>query len=541
MYPPKNGPIAISKRLHIPTNQIPDIDPNDELLGDSVNFNSVKNKYQQHNLQLAMMGFEDITKNLRYLMKLDDLQKVVEIFTESVKYENVYIGDRVIRGDHWKWGDQDGGKGLKGTICGLRQWHPKDPADKITEVVVLWDHGLYGNYRFGYKSAYDIKVIHRQKEDTLNTRNMNIGERVQRYKKNWRWGDQDGGIGYGTIIELYAIPTHDFECDTVVSVLWDHQKDKYKQLAQNYYDQNLKDDDNEFGFDKFDEKEYDLVNDVHEGDLYLNVSEKFRNCVINPHKTGKSKQMKAEMEKADLEWEEPDFDEILSRPIPQYRLKSGEIELIESANLKGNEYLRIGDSVSKGMGFKKNSGKTQSDRAIVIKVEQKDGRCVSGNDIRGDRVWTSWSRSKSFLFSNDGLNEIVFSKRGNNEKHGNLNGIKVGDRVKRQNECGTVVGLQGIFKINGMIGKIIWETTYHVNYYSLGYKNIYDLKKVESDSNYVSFLHKESMISEPGSSDAMFVKYDNIKPSAPIKENGSIDEKDEYQDVLPSAPLMDSL
>ena len=50
----------------------------------------------------------------------------------------------MVRGPDWKWGDQDGGVGHEGTVRGLRQWHPTDPDDSMTSVVILWDHGLYG-------------------------------------------------------------------------------------------------------------------------------------------------------------------------------------------------------------------------------------------------------------------------------------------------------------------------------------------------------------------------------------------------------------
>ena len=56
--------------------------------------------------------------------------------------------------------------------------------------MVLWDHGLYGNYRFGYKSAFDIKVIDRVDDEKQQDRLIAVGERVQRHQMNWRWGDQ---------------------------------------------------------------------------------------------------------------------------------------------------------------------------------------------------------------------------------------------------------------------------------------------------------------------------------------------------------------
>ncbi|XP_071451950.1 E3 ubiquitin-protein ligase MIB2 [Hetaerina americana] len=67
------------------------------------------------------------------------------------------VGVRVVRGPHWKWGNQDGGEGHVGTIVELgRAGSPTSP-DKT--VVVLWDSGTRTNYRVGYQRAYDLRVV----------------------------------------------------------------------------------------------------------------------------------------------------------------------------------------------------------------------------------------------------------------------------------------------------------------------------------------------------------------------------------------------
>jgi hypothetical protein len=60
------------------------------------------------------------------------------------------IGLRVIRGPHWEWGDQDGGKGSAGTIMeepGIDGW-----------VKVTWDKGETRHYRVGGEGRYDLSM-----------------------------------------------------------------------------------------------------------------------------------------------------------------------------------------------------------------------------------------------------------------------------------------------------------------------------------------------------------------------------------------------
>jgi len=125
--------------------------------------------------------------------------------------KGIYVGDRVIRGPDWKWGDQDGGKQnnsnypyLNGTIRGLSQWHPKDKDTLITNVIVVWDHGIYGNYRYNYRGAFDIRVTKRYEKLPLIT----VGNQVKRGQKLWRWNNQDGGIGKKVILLKFMLHQH---------------------------------------------------------------------------------------------------------------------------------------------------------------------------------------------------------------------------------------------------------------------------------------------------------------------------------------------
>ncbi|XP_076233419.1 E3 ubiquitin-protein ligase mind bomb 2 isoform X1 [Calliopsis andreniformis] len=78
------------------------------------------------------------------------------------------VGLRVVRGQDWKWDDQDGGEGHAGTVVeigkppsfGNSALSP-NPSDRTPDktVIVQWDHGSRSNYRIGYQGAYDLLVF----------------------------------------------------------------------------------------------------------------------------------------------------------------------------------------------------------------------------------------------------------------------------------------------------------------------------------------------------------------------------------------------
>lgn len=59
-----------------------------------------------------------------------------------------FVGARVVRGQDWKWGVQDGGEGHLGTFR---------KGKSTNEGVVIWDNGTVANYRCG--GDYDIKIL----------------------------------------------------------------------------------------------------------------------------------------------------------------------------------------------------------------------------------------------------------------------------------------------------------------------------------------------------------------------------------------------
>ncbi|XP_052699916.1 uncharacterized protein LOC128177295 [Crassostrea angulata] len=61
----------------------------------------------------------------------------------------IAVGCLVRRGPDWKWNNQDGGAGNIGTVYRLKT---------ETEIYVRWPNGNKSNYRYGYKSCYDVEI-----------------------------------------------------------------------------------------------------------------------------------------------------------------------------------------------------------------------------------------------------------------------------------------------------------------------------------------------------------------------------------------------
>lgn len=66
------------------------------------------------------------------------------------------VGARVSRGPDWKWGDQDGGPGKKGTVLALAEagWgkimHGNSFHEACFAVSVQWENGNKNSYRSAF-------------------------------------------------------------------------------------------------------------------------------------------------------------------------------------------------------------------------------------------------------------------------------------------------------------------------------------------------------------------------------------------------------
>ena len=67
------------------------------------------------------------------------------------------LGTRVVRGQDWEWGNQDGGEGFVGTVVQVG----RDKKSPVTEqlVYVQWDCGGKHNYRAGIEKKHDLRIF----------------------------------------------------------------------------------------------------------------------------------------------------------------------------------------------------------------------------------------------------------------------------------------------------------------------------------------------------------------------------------------------
>ncbi|XP_077534006.1 E3 ubiquitin-protein ligase MIB2-like isoform X1 [Haemaphysalis longicornis] len=68
------------------------------------------------------------------------------------------LGQRVVRGSQWKWGNQDGGYGHVGTVVAVGQPPIGDDAASLC-VWVVWDSGVVGHYQASRKGPCDLRLF----------------------------------------------------------------------------------------------------------------------------------------------------------------------------------------------------------------------------------------------------------------------------------------------------------------------------------------------------------------------------------------------
>ncbi|XP_067659038.1 E3 ubiquitin-protein ligase MIB2-like [Haliotis asinina] len=75
----------------------------------------------------------------------------------KVRSLGLFPGARVVRGEDWKWGQQDGGPGSKGKITEIPEEHNVTTIRNIARV--KWDNGRSNIYRVGHEGKVDLKYI----------------------------------------------------------------------------------------------------------------------------------------------------------------------------------------------------------------------------------------------------------------------------------------------------------------------------------------------------------------------------------------------
>ncbi|XP_025076970.1 uncharacterized protein LOC112553757 isoform X2 [Pomacea canaliculata] len=118
----------------------------------------------------------------------DDFNGVFED-TERVKSGVLLpLGTRVVRGQDWKWGNQD--KDQPGTVIQHRQ--------KDNWIYVLWDHGTHNAYRYGDGGQFDVMQASHRPRILADSELIEVGVQVEK-GKGWKSGE-DVGDGKGVVI-----------------------------------------------------------------------------------------------------------------------------------------------------------------------------------------------------------------------------------------------------------------------------------------------------------------------------------------------------
>ena len=96
------------------------------------------------------------------------------------------VGLRVVRGNDWHYGDQDGGEGFVGTVVEIGGRDGSKNPDKT--VVVVWGNGKTAKYCAGYDGKEDLLVLDNAPAGAVSS---------QQYFTLWHFHN-----AYGCVIEF---------------------------------------------------------------------------------------------------------------------------------------------------------------------------------------------------------------------------------------------------------------------------------------------------------------------------------------------------
>ena len=89
----------------------------------------------------------DLHTSSLYLFSLYDIKPVNE--PRRLVDDLIAVGCKVKRGKDWRYGDKDGGRGSRGTVLRV---------DANGEIVVSWDRGRLGSYKFAADGVFEVEV-----------------------------------------------------------------------------------------------------------------------------------------------------------------------------------------------------------------------------------------------------------------------------------------------------------------------------------------------------------------------------------------------
>lgn len=108
-------------------------------------------------LQISTQQGHQLQNLTNELARIRSREAITSAEVQLLKYMDgapLRVGDRVVRGRDWGWGNQDGSPPGPGTVVAV----PTDK-DHIGWVTVHWDSGRTDHYRMGDQGLYDLRLV----------------------------------------------------------------------------------------------------------------------------------------------------------------------------------------------------------------------------------------------------------------------------------------------------------------------------------------------------------------------------------------------
>ncbi|VDH96095.1 Hypothetical predicted protein [Mytilus galloprovincialis] len=149
-------------------------------------------------------------REVQHIVKVNEVRMLVD--------EPIAVGCRVVRGQDWKYGDTDGGRGTYGTVLGI---------PKTGNAVVRWDSKNIGIYKMGCEGLLELKLC-----DTLSSNSNALqNEETQKYNKTKQRLKKREILKHNN--DSNTIITNEFDSDdylipiysyVAVSAIWEYQR-----------------------------------------------------------------------------------------------------------------------------------------------------------------------------------------------------------------------------------------------------------------------------------------------------------------------------
>eukprot|EP00604_Paraphysomonas_vestita_P004359 CAMPEP_0174825720 /NCGR_PEP_ID=MMETSP1107-20130205/43036_1 /TAXON_ID=36770 /ORGANISM="Paraphysomonas vestita, Strain GFlagA" /LENGTH=177 /DNA_ID=CAMNT_0016057607 /DNA_START=6124 /DNA_END=6654 /DNA_ORIENTATION=+ len=130
------------------------------------------------------------------------------ITTSTDEVNIISVGDKVVRGPTWDWGNQDGGAGSYGEVIEVTTWKGKANSG----VSVCWNENKFvGLYRWDYEGFFDLLVVGQSETSmkpltiTGNSLHLNVTPDLESQNSSTQTVDWSGALyfnGTSSFIEM---------------------------------------------------------------------------------------------------------------------------------------------------------------------------------------------------------------------------------------------------------------------------------------------------------------------------------------------------